>query len=271
MKVRALVPLLIVLTAALPGLSHESSAQVVGNSTSTVVPTNTPLPLTPLDNLNPLCGLATPTVIKVCTPVPTTATPVLPQKLLTVSGGMLGPAATTTYKVSVSATVPGFVALATVQPNGVCTLQEPINVYVLGGDGNAVLTAIDPANVVGQTGQSITVRVSRKTGLARLLLEVVHPEKLVSGLTVKAVYPSEGVEQLVSVLSPAPATATPTGQPTATPGTPTATSAPTAPVVLPTVALTQIANECVVPTPVPSTPTTPAPLPTSTPGVTFIP
>jgi len=269
MKVRTFVPLLIVLTAAFPGLSHESSAQVVGTSTSTAVPTNTPLPLTPLDKLNPLCGLATPIVIKVCTPVPTTATPILPQKLLTVSGGLPGPAGTTMYKVSVSAIVPGFVALATVQPNGVCTLQEPINVYVLGGDGNAVLTAIDPARPLAQTGQSISVRVSRKTGTARILLEVAHTDKILSGVTVKAVYPVEGIERLVNVIPPAPATPTATGGPTATVGPPTVTTSPPTSVVLPTVALSQIANECVVPTTIPSTATSPTPTPR--PGITFVP
>lgn len=271
MRVCTLVPLLIVLTAALPGLSHESSAQVVGTSTGTLVPTNTPLPLTPLEKQGPLCGLATLTVIKVCTPVSTTATPILPQKLLTVSGGRAGPAGTTMYKVSVSAVVPGFVALATVQPNGVCTLQEPINVYVLGGDGNAVLTAIDPARPLAQTGQSISVRVNRKTGTARILLEVAHTDKILTGVTVKAVYPVEGVEQLVNVIPPAPAAPTATGGPTATMGLPTATTGPPTPVVLPTVALTQIANECVVPTTVASTPTTPAPVATALPGLTFIP
>src|SRR5579875_1874134 len=152
-----------------------------------------------------------------CATLTPTAVPVLPEpvKDISVGPGNPGPFNTIAYPVTVTSQ---FLCFA---------LDEPINVFALGSPAALTLLSPDPAEVVQPNAQSLTTKVDPVTGLARLNLEVRSDAIGPGGLTVKAVWPSENVERIDTVITPNPtATATPGTNDTPTP-TDTATPAPT--------------------------------------------
>ncbi|HZS94268.1 MAG TPA: hypothetical protein VFA78_05685 [Chloroflexota bacterium] len=161
------------------------------------------------------------TLIPCSTLTPTAPPPLVePVKELGVGGGTTGPYGVTGYPVNLTST---FVCFA---------LNEPINVYTLGSPGATALTPLfpDPDTATQNAADSVTTYVDAATGQAQLELEVRNSSVGPEGVVVKAVWPQEGVERLVTVISGS-ATATPAPTTTATPtGTPppTATPAPTA-------------------------------------------
>lgn len=161
------------------------------------------------------------TLISCTTLTPTVPPPVLePVKELGVGGGTTEPYGVTGYPVTLTST---FVCFA---------LNEPINVYTLGSPGAAALTPLfpDPDSATQDAADVVTTYVDAATGQARLSLEVRNSSVGPEGVVVKAVWPQEGVERLVTVIGPS-GTATPAPTATATStGTPppTSTPAPTA-------------------------------------------
>jgi hypothetical protein len=166
-----------------------------------------------------------------CSSVTTPTATVVPpsaSKLLSVSSPQAGPNGTTQYLVTVTSKLTCF------------SLPEPTNLYALTSPGAAVFTELAPVPG-GATGQEVSVLVDQNpnsptAGTAQLSLEADNAALGVSGLTVKAVWPSEQVERIINLVPPATPTATATpypGQPTATPTptpspTPTSTSTPAA-------------------------------------------
>lgn len=164
-------------------------------------------------------------------PSPTVAlSSVSPMKDLTVSGPTPGPAGTTSYLINVTSHIACF------------ALTEPTDVYALANSGVAALSPLYPPQAVTEP-QHVRVFVAQSSdvipeGTARLLLEVVNRFVDGGGLAVKAVWPQEQVEKIVSLIVPAtatptatlyPAQSTPTSLPTAEPtATGTLTPTPTA-------------------------------------------
>lgn len=168
---------------------------------------------------------------------PVTITPLFPTKSMSVSGATAGPFGVDSYDVSIVSQI------------GCFSLTEPVLVTALGNSGEAVFRQVSPP-VVGGNPYMLSV-VPDKHGNAILSLEVWTAKVGPGGLTVKAVWPEEGVERLQTIIAPAPL-------PTAT-GAP-ATTAPTAAPPTATPTLAESTTPAATNTPAPTVTPTPAPL-----------
>jgi hypothetical protein len=174
------------------------------------------------------------------TPCPTagpeTITPLFPVKTMSVSGATAGPFGVNSYDVNIVSQV------------GCFGLTEPILVTALGNSGEAVFRQVAPP-VVGGNPYMLSV-VPDAQGNATLSLEVWAAKVGPAGLTVKAIWPDEGVEQFQTIIAPAPL-------PTATgaPATAVATAVP------PTAAPTPAASTTPAPTDTPAPTVTPTAVP----------
>jgi hypothetical protein len=111
-------------------------------------------------------------------------------KTLTVSPGTPGPAGTTSYTVTVTAT-------------DVCgnpLFGEPVQVYALGNAGATVLAPVSAGVVLSANTTSAVVTVDPVTGQAVLSLEILNTAIGTQGLVIKAVFPFEKVERFVTVI-----------------------------------------------------------------------
>ncbi|MBV9282869.1 MAG: hypothetical protein JOZ41_22570 [Chloroflexi bacterium] len=180
------------------------------------------------------------------TPCPTSPTPtpapITPTKTLDLGGPVPGPNGTTSYSVTVTSRFLCF------------SVQEPVILYTIGSPGAAALTPLTAASVTVSNG-SVSIMVDPGTGTATLLLEVFNKAVGPEGLVLKAVWPQEGIERLVTVIAPRP-TATPTLLPGQLPpaATPTPTPSPT-PSATPTPTASGATSGAATPTPT-ATPTT---------------
>jgi hypothetical protein len=164
-----------------------------------------------------------------CTPTPAATAVAIPiTKTLNVSAALpTGPGISNYY--------------VTLQSSMACfPLNEPIDVYTFGNTGEAALSPATPGTFPVQNPDQYRVTPDQ-FGTAVLSLEVFTAGVGPDGLTVKAIWPQEGVEQIAPVIpgatpgptdtgTPEPATATPvmSPSPTPTPGpTETATAVPT--------------------------------------------
>lgn len=212
---------------------------VVFAGTASHAQTTTPTPT--ITEINGACFQAPANTLIPCPASPTaTQFPRLPEKTLSVSAPVAGPANTSTYTVSVTSR---FLCFA---------LNEPVLLYVLGSPSVTALTELFP-QVAPFLGYPVQVNVDPLTGTASLSLEVFNAEVGPAGLDLKAVWPQERIERVVNVIPPAPPTATatpPPGQPTstATPVPPTATATATAAVTA-TVTATATSSATATPTP----------------------
>lgn len=112
-------------------------------------------------------------------------------KTLTVSAGSPGPAGTTSYLVTITAT-------------DVCgnpITGEPIQVYALGNAGAVVLAPVSVGAVLQANANSAVVTVRSDTGTATLSLEVLNTAIGTQGLVIKAVFPFEAIERFATVIS----------------------------------------------------------------------
>jgi hypothetical protein len=114
-------------------------------------------------------------------------------KTVTVSplpGGVPGPAGTTSYTVTVTAT-------------DVCgnpLFGEPVQVYALGNAGATVLAPVSAGVVLSANTTSAVVTVDPVTGQAVLSLEILNTAIGTQGLVIKAVFPFEKIERFVTVI-----------------------------------------------------------------------
>lgn len=182
--------------------------------------------------INGFCFASPNTELVPCPMTPTpTSEPATPNNTISLSGPTPGPDGTTAYDVSITSQLSCF------------SLAEPTLLYTLGSPSAAALTELYP-NAGGASGSSIELFVDQHegttgSGTADVSLEVANQYVGPEGLNLKAVWPVENVEQIVTVVPPAIPTDTPTPVPgqtdtpvpadTATPApTATATASPTA-------------------------------------------
>jgi hypothetical protein len=156
------------------------------------------------------------------TPCPTASIPTItelsPVKSMSISAPISEPYGVDAYTIDIVSKI------------GCFNLTEPVIVTALGNHGEAVLRQTNPP-IIGGNPYVVNV-VPSDTGTATLSLEVLTSQVGPSGLTVKAVWPAEGVEQLQTIVAGTPqptptgvATSVPTATPAAT-GTPAPTSTP---------------------------------------------
>jgi hypothetical protein len=118
----------------------------------------------------------------------TPGTPCNPSSTSTTGCGIPGPAGTTTFTVTITAT-------------DICgnpIVGEPVDVYALGNAG-AVVLAPGGANVTG-TSTSTATAVLDANGSATLTLEVLNTAIGTQGLVIKAVFPRESLERFATVI-----------------------------------------------------------------------
>ncbi|HZU14065.1 MAG TPA: hypothetical protein VFB58_14590 [Chloroflexota bacterium] len=120
-------------------------------------------------------------------------------KSVSVSTGTAGPAGTTSYTVTITAT----------DVCGNALVGEPIYVYALGPSGGVVLSPTG-ASDIANSSSSATVFVNPATGTSVLSLEVLGTAIGTSGLVIKVVFPAEGIERFATVIpgSTTPSTVT---------------------------------------------------------------
>lgn len=111
-------------------------------------------------------------------------------KTLTVSPGTPGPAGTTSYTVTITA----------LDVCGNPITGEPVQVYVLGNAGAAVLAPVSAGAILSTSTTSAEVLVT-KNGTATFSLEVLNSALGNQGLVVKAVFPFEKIERFATVVS----------------------------------------------------------------------
>lgn len=193
----------------------KSTAQTIG-PTPTPTSTQTSVPVTIVNGFcfgGPVVGVFP------CPTSPTQRELLTPTKTMSVSGPIPGPFDMTSYTVTITTQLVCFPLTS-----------EPIDVYLLANSTSAVLTPLTPFST--STGTAATVFVSPDTGQAQLLLEVRNKIVGRGGVAIKAVWPNERLEQIITVIPPSPVPTTPgtpaTATPTAVPGTPTATPVSTA-------------------------------------------
>jgi hypothetical protein len=176
------------------------------------------------------------TLVSCSSPTPTPAPP-QPEKFIQLGGPVAGPKGTTSYSLTVTSRLACF------------ALTEPVDIFAMGAAGSAALEPIFPPQPISQAQHArvfVDQHVGTATsGTASLTLEVFNALAGTTGINVKAVWPDESREQLLSVIAPPTPTVTPTGVPAGT-ATPTTTAAPSPS----------------------STSSTPAPSPTVTPTAT---
>lgn len=147
---------------------------------------------------------------------PETITELLPVKSMSVSGATPGPVGVDSYGIGIVSQI------------GCFSLTEPVLVSALGNRGEAVLRQVSPPQVGGNP--YLVNVVPSSSGTATLSLEVWTRDVGPAGLTLKAIWPEEGVERLQTVYAQTPQP-TPTGAPatlTPTQGSSTATTTPVA-------------------------------------------
>lgn len=175
----------------------------------------------------------------------TSPTPVLDQaalavtKDLSVSGGFAGPDGTTQYFLTITSQM------------GCFSLSEPVYLYAMGSPSAAALNELLPVQR-GSDGSQMQVVFGQdngtmSAGVATVSLEVANKYVGPAGVYLKAYWPAEGVERVITIVKP---------MDTATPIPGTATSTPT-PAATATESPTPVSTGTPSPTPTATVPTGP--------------
>jgi hypothetical protein len=120
------------------------------------------------------------------------------EKSVTYTGPVAGPAGTSTYIVTVTA-------------RDICgnpLVGEPIQVYTFGNPGAVVLAPLSAGSIATSSGTTSATVTVGANGTATLSLEVLGQAVGNAGVTVKVVFPFEGIERFATVIAPTTPTTT---------------------------------------------------------------